>query len=117
MSATIKELQKQSHSISTNKGWWEDCPQTGSHWYPYYITAKTALISCEVSESIEEIRGGNELVYVKDGKPEGVGIELADVIIRSLDMLEHLGLDAEELIAMKSEYNRTRPHRHGGKAL
>ena len=48
-------------------------------------------------------------------KPEGVAVELADCVIRILDYCGHAGIDIEEAIRIKHEYNKTRPYRHGGK--
>jgi NTP pyrophosphatase (non-canonical NTP hydrolase) len=108
--------------------------------------AVLALITTEVAEAIEEIRNGHDVaeerhtlsgisVYrgvsgawysVVDSaewpalslpKPEGVPSELADVVIRALDFAETWGIDLESIIAEKVEYNATRGHRHGGKAL
>ena len=50
-------------------------------------------------------------------KPEGIPIELADVVIRVMDMCEHYGIDLWAAIERKNAYNRTRPHKHGGKVL
>lgn len=50
------------------------------------------------------------------GKPEGMAAELADVIIRVLDMADELGLPVVEAVIQKHAYNQTRPYRHGGKA-
>jgi NTP pyrophosphatase (non-canonical NTP hydrolase) len=50
-------------------------------------------------------------------KPEGIAIELADCIIRILDYCGHAGIDIEEAIRIKHEYNKTRPYRHGGKVI
>ena len=44
-------------------------------------------------------------------------MELADCVIRIADMAELLGIDLEGCIRVKMEYNKTRPHRHGGKAI
>lgn len=81
------------------------------------IASKLALIHSEVSEALEEIRKGKVHEYFENSKPEGTTIEIADVIIRCLDLLVQLGVDAEELIETKMEYNRTRPFKHGGKII
>lgn len=41
--------------------------------------------------------------------------ELADVIIRVLDYCAHAGIDIENVLEVKHEYNKSRPYRHGGK--
>lgn len=57
------------------------------------------------------------LVEAGIAKPEGVAIEFIDCIIRCLDALGAEGCDVEELMDLKMAYNKTRPYRHGGKAL
>ena len=68
---------------------------------------------------LEELRRGVPTACVpsENGKPEGFGVEIADAIIRCLDLTEALGIDIGERILEKHEYNGTRPHRHGGKKL
>jgi len=48
-------------------------------------------------------------------KPEGFGIELADAMIRIADLAYLTGIDLEELIREKHQYNATRPYKHGRK--
>ena len=50
-------------------------------------------------------------------KPEGIAIEMLDCIIRILDWCGKEGVDVDALMSLKHEYNKTRPYRHGGKAL
>ena len=48
-------------------------------------------------------------------QPEGIAAELADVIIRVLDYCAYAGIDIENVLEVKHEYNKSRPYRHGGK--
>ena len=41
--------------------------------------------------------------------------ELADIIIRALDVSRHLRIDIVGAINAKHAYNKTRPHKHGKK--
>lgn len=79
------------------------------------VIVQLALITSEVSEAIEAVRGGAFDETVLDEKPEGLPAELADVVIRCLDLAEGLGLDLAAAIERKMAYNRGRPVRHGGK--
>jgi len=48
-------------------------------------------------------------------KPEGIPSELADIIIRVLDICGFHGIDIAHALADKMAYNETRQYRHGGK--
>src|SRR5690606_38310134 len=50
-------------------------------------------------------------------KPEGVGSEAADVLIRLVDTCRRYGVNLGEEFQRKLHYNSLRPHRHGGKNL
>lgn len=50
-------------------------------------------------------------------KPCGLPTELADVLIRIGDFCGKHGIDLESAVRAKLAYNKSRPHRHGGKKL
>ena len=104
---SIKYWTDYIHDWARGKGWWEQ-PS---------VPEKLALVHSEVSEALEEYRNDRMDVWVMEGskKPEGFGIELADAMIRIMDLAGYLDIDLEELIEKKMSYNETRPYRHGGK--
>lgn len=117
----LNEMAIAVHENAIAKGWWDDERQ-----FPEIA----ALIHSEVSEALEEYRNGHKPteVYASHGnakacsppcapglKPEGIPIELADVIIRILDYCGKEGIDLDDAIRRKMNYNTNRPHRHGGK--
>jgi NTP pyrophosphatase (non-canonical NTP hydrolase) len=46
------------------------------------------------------------------GKPEGLPSELADIVIRVMDVCGGLGIDLDEEIRLKMSHNRRRPAMH-----
>ena len=101
---------------------WQTAEDHGWHGDDDSVPVKLALIHSEVSEALEEYRKdditGREIYYNPGNlKPEGFGIELADVVIRVLDLAESLGINMEECLEVKMKYNDTRPYRHGGKRV
>lgn len=50
-------------------------------------------------------------------KPVGVPSEIADIIIRCLDFAGEYAIDIERVVNEKMAYNKTRPFKHGNKAL
>lgn len=75
------------------------------------------LICSEVAEAAFDVKVEHWGTTVReDGKPEGLGSEAADILIRVFDHFTAMGVDLEAELRLKQAYNRTRPHRHGGKA-
>lgn len=55
--------------------------------------------------------------FGEDKKPEGVGSEFADVLIRLLDDCDRWGVDLRFEFERKMAYNEKRPFQHGGRIL
>ena len=105
----VKELQKEVHQGARQRGFYDKEAGLGDR-TPVRIASLLCLIHSEVSEALEELREDKADL-------SGFSSELADIIIRTLDLAEWLGIDMEEAIRTKVDYNNTRPHRHGGKVI
>lgn len=116
----LKELTKEIHDTAVEKGWWD----AGDRNFGEVI----ALIHSELSEALEDYRNGYDINCIRHKsvgssfssgplvvKPEGIPIELADVIIRILDFCGRHDIDISDAIRKKVDYNKTRPYKHGKK--
>lgn len=73
---------------------------------PLYVPTKLALIMSEASEALEAHRQGQDTE---------LGHELADIVIRTMDLAESLGIDLATEIETKAAFNKNRPFKHGNK--
>ena len=95
------------HGTAKSKGWWDEDRSDGE---------LIALIHSELSEALEALRSGNP---PDDKVPtfSGAEVELADAIIRIMDMGEARGWDISGALIAKMLYNNSRSYKHGGKAF
>lgn len=115
---TLNQLRDEIHENAKNKGFWDKEREIG-----------TRLMLCvsELAEAMEADRKGRVAnmdkfykgiahgdifeTYIKDTFED----ELADTIIRILDLCGAKGIDIEKHIELKMKYNATRERMHGKK--
>lgn len=103
--AEFNKMQKIIHNIAVEKGWWEKDRNFGE---------AIALIHCELSEAMEAYRENDPPSKKAIGRTQ-IEEELADAIIRIMDIATGFDLRVAEALEAKVQYNSTRPYRHGGK--
>jgi NTP pyrophosphatase (non-canonical NTP hydrolase) len=109
----LEVLAKEVHALAREKGWHEK-----EHTFGELI----ALCHSELSEALECYRTGASpkswnMDFEKEGKPEGIPSELADVIIRVLDICGYYNINIGTMVYAKHKFNQTRPWRHGNKRI
>jgi len=107
----FRRLTHEAHRNALDKGFYEDVEalrQAAMHPNDFEAImvrlkiARLGLVGTEVAEAIEEVR---------KGRP--VGSELADIVIRTMDLAGFLGIDLASEIANKMQKNLDRPAKHG----
>lgn len=121
MFSMIQELvNKTAHS----KGWYDSHvkalmlefhdPEALAELQGIEDARRIALMHSELSEGLEGLRHGNP---PSDHIPKFSAIEeeLADCIIRIMDVSQERGWKVAEALIAKAAFNQTRTHKHGGK--
>jgi NTP pyrophosphatase (non-canonical NTP hydrolase) len=112
---SIKDLQKEVHDGNAVAGWWTDLNSglnlanealTGTRLGKAIVAEKLCLIHSEVSEAMEGAR--KNLPDDKLPHRPMIEVELADAVIRILDLCGALNLDLEGAIQEKRQYNAKR---------
>lgn len=140
----FRAIQQKTHATAVEKGWWDDTEAYGSaveiayfhadlsealdmhrkgKWKLIddkkpsadpkhrYVAQKIALVHSEISEALVGYLNPSDKIEGFTSMEE----ELADAVIRMMDIAEHYGWDLADAILAKMEYNKGRPHMHGGK--
>lgn len=121
----LNEISKEINQQNVRKGFYES---------PREIGTLLMLVVSELSEALEADRADRHAEWVMYEKrlneePDRIFVkqqslfqdfikdtfedEIADAIIRLLDLCGHLSIDIEKHINLKLEYNKNRPQKHG----
>lgn len=102
----LKDLQQLCHDRARSAGWWDEYDEMPEQYRKHFVAAKIALVHSEVSEALEGVRKGKQ----DDHLPArlAVEVEIADAVIRMLDLAGQLELDINGAVLAKLDYNSTR---------
>ena len=101
--AALLELRNGAHDIAVEHGWWNnDRPESEA----------LLKIVVEVAEAVQALEKGNppdkHLPHF-----DSVTVELADVIIRAMDLAGAMFPDVPAAVVEKMAFNKGREYRHG----
>jgi len=101
----LDEMADHLHQVATEKGFWPDEVDD------IFITKQLMMVVSEAAEVMEAIR--------KDKGKQEVADEMADIIIRTLDLYAGLvengytDISLDKALDNKVSFNKERPERHG----
>lgn len=106
---SLRDLQKTVHEVSSRAGWWNPRAAEGApfRWsVDTRVPEKLCLIHSEISEALEGHR--QNLQDCDLPNRHKMEVELADAIIRILDLAEACKFDMQATILEKIEFNKNR---------
>ena len=103
----MQSLQRLCHQLAKEKGFWDEKQRNKGE--------LLMLVVSELGEALEALRKGNRQKLGEEWRKDTFEDELADAIIRLLDLVESENVDMNWQIFNKLDYNKTREHKHGKK--
>ncbi len=112
----LNMLAKSAYENAKSKGFWdledkilEQFPEAA----PMIMGSKLALIHSEASEVLEALRKPEPVTSRKIAPYFEEEDECADILIRLMDYCGRRNIDIGGAVALKMQYNATRPFKHG----
>lgn len=112
-SQTLDVMAEAVHETALEKGFWSIMDNASQEQKDIFVTKQLMMIVSEAVEVMEAIR--------KNHGPDDVADEMADIIIRTLDLYaglrehEYVNVDLQVAFNNKTSFNMTRPERNGVK--
>lgn len=110
---SLDEMGEELHALAVEKGFWDVIKDAPQEQIDIFITKQLMMIVSEAVEVMEAIR--------KSHGPEAVADEMADIIIRTLDLYaglrehEYVNSSLQAAFNNKTSINKSRPQKHGVK--
>ena len=110
------------HKLNDSKGFWDNRNELHDYAtarfgvdYANYILGSdcVALVHTELSEGVDALR--KPVFPICSTEKDSFGGELADAMIRIMDLAHRFDIPIGTAIARRVLHNSTRPHMHGGK--
>jgi NTP pyrophosphatase (non-canonical NTP hydrolase) len=101
----LDEMAEHLHQVATEKGFWPEVVDD------IFITKQLMMVVSEAVEVMEAIRKDKGKVEIAD--------EMADIIIRTLDLFaglvenDYTDISLDQALENKVNFNKERPERHG----
>lgn len=106
--SSFQTVQQLAHANAVRKGFWGTPGNTERN-----FGEAIALVHSELSEALESWRAASDAPDEHVPTHESVAVELADAIIRIMDIAEGFGYNVAEALVAKIAFNAGRPHKHG----
>lgn len=114
--SVINNLAEEMHDNAVKHGFYEDYLETHD-----YLEVNDQMWGCEVLQmnftlaQLAKIASevGEAVAAIQHGRPDELREELADIIIRTLDLGAFLEPRIGDCIMLKHETNKQRPYKHG----
>lgn len=105
MDVLLSELGNAIHTSAVERGFYDT--------QPINVAEKLCLIHSEVSEVVEILRTGVTQPDKHCPEYTALEVEMADILIRTLDLAAYLKCNIDGAVKAKMIYNATRPYKHG----
>jgi NTP pyrophosphatase (non-canonical NTP hydrolase) len=111
--STLDSMANAVHETAVEKGFWKVIEGATQEQQDIFVTKQLMMIVSEAVEVMEAIR--------KSRGPDEVADEMADIVIRTLDLyaglreLEYVNKDLQVAFNNKTSFNITRPEKNGVK--
>jgi NTP pyrophosphatase (non-canonical NTP hydrolase) len=117
LAAALPDAQRSAHAYATAIDLFsgaDDLAAAHPSGRAYVAATRMALLHSEVSEALQEIRSRSLDLDPAARRPDdALSLELADILIRTLDLAEYLGVDLGAALVTKAA-ETLGGYRHGG---